>query len=312
MSTRLSIRPATEEDIPGVLSMLGDPTDLAQVAPNEKPPLAEASIAAWMDRADECYVLVRDEELLGFAALLRDGEVAGRWWLGHVVVDSRARGLGLGQRFVLAILRAARRREDLEEIRLSAFRENHAARRAYFRCGFLETQRWRENGRTLVEMCWKNPLKQRIISRPVVAGLSFIASTVSTMLLPWTARSWLHEVPAWGVTILLVVAGVITGLLGWSLYPLLPPRATTLVHRLGRPLLYGAAVGSGASAVIAAGLFVAQKMGAPGPEFPAHELLLRVTAEGLRQGVAWGLVLILAVDLAPHLLGWHRRPARDA
>jgi RimJ/RimL family protein N-acetyltransferase len=307
MNPRLSIRPATPQDVPSVLSLLGDVEDVRQVAPQEEPPLVEASIEAWIQRADRSFVMERDGRTLGFAALLKDKEHEGRWWMGHVVVAAEARGLGLGQSFVRALLKTAKTIEELQEIRLSVFRENRGARRAYYRCGFIEVARWREDGRTLVEMRWLNPQLQRGLTRPVVTSLGFIAATVSAMLLPWTARFWLLDYPAWGVALLLTLAGATTAICACVFYRVLPMKGAPLSHRLGRPVVYGALVGGSAATVSATFLLLCRWLGIITLASPARVFLPEVIEGGLRHGAAWGLILLLALDLAPHALGWRKR-----
>lgn len=306
---RLSIRPATSADVASVLAMLDSPYDVRQVAPQEEFPLVEASIEAWMRRADHSFVMLRDGRVLGFAALLRDHDHAGRWWLGHVVIESRSRGMGLGQRFVSSLLKIAESIDTLDEIRLSAFRDNPGARRAYFQCGFVETSRWVEDGRTLCEMQWFNPRRQRGLSRPVAAGLGFIAATLSAMLLPWSARFWLLDYSAWGVAGLLLMAGAATATCAWYLYSILPRQGAPLSHRLGRPVLYGSLVGVSAATASAIFLLLVRWLGWVELASQARVFLPEVIEGGLRHGAAWGLILLMALDLAPHALGWRRRTA---
>jgi RimJ/RimL family protein N-acetyltransferase len=306
---RLSIRPATTADVPTVLGMLQNAEDVRQVAPQESPPLTEASIEAWMDRADRSFVMTRDGRVLGFAALLRDRGRAGRWWLGHVVIEMRSRGMGLGQRFVRALLRSAEGIEGLDEIRLSAFRDNPAARRAYFRCGFTETSRWREGDRILCEMRWENPRRRRGLSRPVAAGLGFVAAPISAMLLPWSARSIFPESAPWGVAALLLFAGATTAIFAWSWYRILPQQGAPLSHRLGRPLIYGALVGISTALVLGVVLLLIHALHWVDLGISGRALFSVVAEGGLQHGVAWGLVLLLARDLAPYALGWKRRSA---
>lgn len=310
MDSELRIRTATDEDVSRVLELVESDDDLRQVAPADESPLAESSVRAWMDRAITSLVMERRGRVIAFATLVPDSRDPHRLWIGHVVLALRERGLGLGQRFIRGLLRLARGRGDVHEVLLSAFEENETARRCYRRCGFQERSRQRQEGRVLVEMVWRNPDHDRRLSPGVAAAVALIATGFSAMLLPWGARFWLLEYQPTTVAMMLVAAALLAGAWAWLLQPVLPPRSAPLSHRLGRPVIYGTLVGVGTTVTGWAAMLLGRTVGAMHLPDSASALLEHLVAEGLRHGAAWGVVLLVALDLAPHALGWRRPPGR--
>lgn len=310
MDSELQIRTATESDLPRVLELVDDADVARQVAPLDEIPLEVSSVRAWMARAVVSVVMERKGRVVAFATLVADARVAGRIWIGHVVLDRSARGLGLGQRFVRGLLRMARGRADVREVRLSVFAENEVARHCYERCGFFEVERRREDGRTMIEMRWRNPDHDRRLGREVAAGVALITTGISAALLPWGARFWLTEYRSGTVAIMLVAAALMTAAWAFVLQPVLPPRSGPLSHRLGRPVLYGSAVGVATALSGWAAMVLGSALGAIHLPDTAAGLLENLVGEGLRHGAVWGVVLLVALDLAPHALGWRRPPGR--
>ena len=112
--------------------------DLRWLAPGTVPPLTGEKITAWKKAGGS--------SLVGFEAHAKFpvayGELnpmrseADHFWIGHVVVDPRSRGRGVGRLFVRKLLEEAFYQQHACRVSLVVFPENRAAMHCYRRCGF--------------------------------------------------------------------------------------------------------------------------------------------------------------------------------
>ncbi|MEU7064077.1 GNAT family N-acetyltransferase [Streptomyces sp. NPDC046161] len=138
--TELVIRPATETDLPAIVSMLADdPLGAARESPDDLAPYIAALEQLSDDPHQHVMVAVRGERVVGtlqltiVAGLSRRG--ATRSIIEGVRVHADERGSGLGTRFIeWAIERS--RQENCELVQLTSDVTRTDAHRFYERLGF--------------------------------------------------------------------------------------------------------------------------------------------------------------------------------
>ncbi|WP_329196706.1 MULTISPECIES: GNAT family N-acetyltransferase [unclassified Streptomyces] len=138
--TELTIRPATEADLPAIVSLLADdPLGAARESPDDLAPYVEALKHLTDDPHQHVMVAVRGERVVGtlqltvVAGLSRRG--ATRSIIEGVRVHADERGSGLGTRFIeWAIERS--RQENCALVQLTSDVTRTDAHRFYERLGF--------------------------------------------------------------------------------------------------------------------------------------------------------------------------------
>ncbi|MFF1558044.1 GNAT family N-acetyltransferase [Streptomyces sp. NPDC058279] len=139
-ATDLTIRPATEGDLPEIVRMLADdPLGATRESPEDLPPYLKALRSLTDDPHQHMMVAVRGERVVGtlqltiIAGLSRKG--ATRSIIEGVRVHADERGSGLGTRFIeWAIERS--RRENCVLVQLTSDVSRTDAHRFYERLGF--------------------------------------------------------------------------------------------------------------------------------------------------------------------------------
>jgi DNA-binding MarR family transcriptional regulator/GNAT superfamily N-acetyltransferase len=108
-------------------------------------------------RRECCWIAEQEGEPIGSVALVDDGDAVAR--LRVLLVEPRARGLGIGRRLVAECLRFARH-AGYRKIVLSTYSVLVAARRIYEVAGFrlVAQQPERAYGKKLVQETWELPL----------------------------------------------------------------------------------------------------------------------------------------------------------
>lgn len=131
MGLALRIRRATSADVPAMLA-------LEALFPSDR--MSARSIRRFITvPGARVFVAMRGAELLGdLVLLLRAGSIGARVY--SVVVDPRARGLGIGNRLVEAAERAARH-EGRRALTLEVRIDNAAARALYAKRGYAEERK---------------------------------------------------------------------------------------------------------------------------------------------------------------------------
>lgn len=297
------LRRALESDADDVSRLIDRAEDLRQVAPRETFPLDATTVRHWIRDRAAGWVLEQRGETVAYAELVTDPQKGGVFWIGHMMVQRSRRGLGLGQRMVVSLMRAAVEQLDADEIAISAFEDNRAALACYRGCGFVERKRQRVDGRVLVEMRYPVPGRLRRPGRAVTAVLTVAAVGISATLLPWGARFWLLDQAAWISAVLVLTVAAITTGASLLLHPMLPRTGAPLSHRLGRPLAYAMALGVVASLAAYGAVLVFEDR----RSVDAFELAWETLASGLRHGAAWGILLLLGSQLLPRMLSRRKR-----
>jgi len=120
--------------------------------------LVASLVARFLERFDpqreRCWIAEKDGERVGSVFLVRRSRTVGQ--LRMLIVDSRARGLGIGQRLVAECLRFARQ-VGYRKVVLWTNDVLHAARGIYEKAGFVRVKRERNKmfGHDLVSETWE-------------------------------------------------------------------------------------------------------------------------------------------------------------
>jgi ribosomal protein S18 acetylase RimI-like enzyme len=137
VSTGLELRAFAAQHAPVVASWVRDAAELQWLAPATTFPLTAEKVLGWTSLRGQAYVLspIQGEAVLAYGELNPLAAEPRDLWLGHLVVDPRQRGKGLGGRLLAALLEhgimhGARR------LVLVVFPENIPAIRCYIRAGF--------------------------------------------------------------------------------------------------------------------------------------------------------------------------------
>ncbi len=257
----IHIRPAQLADAAAVAELAPSAEDMRQAAPMEMSPLDEEVVRQWMRERGGGFVLERDGEILAYGELHENSQQRDMYWIGHVMVRPSHRGSGFGRTLVGALLKHAVGHEGAREVRISAFADNPAAVRCYLACGFTEEGRRRIDGRTLVDLHYRDRNPERILPA-IAAGLLAMGSTgVLAAIAPESFLEPLRTLGGEHPGITLAVAALSAGLFGLLLHPLLPRRRAARLQRLLLPVIYGAAVALSATAATTAVLFVLARLG---------------------------------------------------
>ena len=112
--------------------------DLRWLAPGTLPPLTAEKVTAWKKAGGASLVGFEEPSVfpVAYGELNPMQSEAEHFWLGHVVVDSRLRGRGVGRLFVQKLLEQAFSRQHARRVSLVVFPENQPAVHCYRRCGF--------------------------------------------------------------------------------------------------------------------------------------------------------------------------------
>jgi RimJ/RimL family protein N-acetyltransferase len=110
------------------------------LAPRTTPPLTADKVRAWLGPGRRPFMLVArgQPEPLAYGELNVLNERRREYWLGHVIVDPRQRGCGLGRQLTVLLLRRAFYLHAARRVSLVVFLENAAAIACYRAAGMLE------------------------------------------------------------------------------------------------------------------------------------------------------------------------------
>lgn len=114
------------------------PEALRWLAPSTSFPLTADGVCAWQRPHTRAFVLVTRGGAgpLGYGELNPMKADPMHFWLGHIVVDPRLRGRGLGLALVRRLLDVARFEHRATRVSLIVFPENRGAIRCYESAGF--------------------------------------------------------------------------------------------------------------------------------------------------------------------------------
>jgi len=122
-----------------VISWVCGPLEAYWLAPRTPPPLTAASVVQWQGPQRHAYLLLDDERGLpvGYGEVNVLNTQARRYWLGHLLVDPRHRGHGLGRTLTRLLLEEAFQRYGAQEVSLVVFPDNRRAIASYRAAGML-------------------------------------------------------------------------------------------------------------------------------------------------------------------------------
>ncbi len=114
------------------------PEALRWLAPSTSFPLTASGVSAWQRPHTRAFVLLTRSGAgpLGYGEINPMKADPRHFWLGHIVVDPRLRGRGLGRVLVHRLLDVARFEYRATRVSLIVFPENRGAIRCYESAGF--------------------------------------------------------------------------------------------------------------------------------------------------------------------------------
>jgi len=141
----------------GEPATLADAIDLFRDVPDEKSS-ADQTVMGWRG----------ENGLIAVGAILRDYPSDGVWYLGFMIIDSAARGQGIGRSIYDTIKQWAAAR-GAQEIRLAVLEANEAAERFWRSLGYRELRRvgpdmFKSRSHHRVELC--RPLRSNLAALP--------------------------------------------------------------------------------------------------------------------------------------------------
>ncbi len=142
--TRARLAPFESAYAPAVASWVRSAHELRFLAPSTPPPLTGQKVREWAKPFGRAFVLLPDGrggaakpcDPVGYAELNPMRGQPDHQWIGHVIIDPRRRGRGLGRTLLDALVRYAFDRLRASHISLVVFPENTIAARCYASVGF--------------------------------------------------------------------------------------------------------------------------------------------------------------------------------
>ncbi|MGY4524092.1 N-acetyltransferase family protein [Pseudomonas sp. TE21394] len=152
----LNHRPVRPDDIPAICSFPQSPAELFYMFPKATYPLTPAQLSDAIAQRSGSTVVEGNGTVLAFANFYK-AEHGGVCALGNVVVAPAARGQGVAQYLVTAMLELARQQFAAREVWVSCFNHNTAGLLLYPQLGFVpfgieERQAWEGSRVALVQM----------------------------------------------------------------------------------------------------------------------------------------------------------------
>lgn len=126
-----------------VASWVRSDDELVWLAPRTLPPLTAAKVMAWGRQRANRYLLwnAASATPVGYTELNEMPGENAHFWIGHFLIAPPARGLGLGRKFVHALLWRAFNDLGAREVSLVVFPDNMPAIKSYEACGMNATGR---------------------------------------------------------------------------------------------------------------------------------------------------------------------------
>ena len=120
-----------------VVSWVRDSREAYWLAPRTTPPLTADKVRAWGQPGRNPFMLVEpaDLEPLAYGELNELRRRQNEYWLGHLIVDPRQRGRGLGRQLTELLLHQAFHTYNARRVSLVVFPDNLAAIAAYRSAG---------------------------------------------------------------------------------------------------------------------------------------------------------------------------------
>ena len=135
---RLRLKPFQVSSASIVAGWVSGADELRLLAPMTAAPLTAQKVAAWQRPQTRSFLLfVGDrEDPVGYAELNAIRDDPYHYWLGHIVLCPALRGLGIGGRFVRALVSTALDEQGARRVSLIVCPDNAPAIRCYERAGF--------------------------------------------------------------------------------------------------------------------------------------------------------------------------------
>jgi len=132
--------PFEDEHAARVASWVLNEREAYLLAPRTPPPLTAEKIRGWVGPGRQQFLLIEigKKRPVGYGELnvLRTEER--HFWLGHLIVDPRRRGRGLGTRLTRLLLERAFNQQGARRVTLVVFAENHRALACYRAAGLRD------------------------------------------------------------------------------------------------------------------------------------------------------------------------------
>ncbi len=141
----LELRPFDRLHAAPVASWVADEDELFRLAPGTAWPLTPAKVVGWVKPRGRALLLFEDRGDLpcGYAELNPLRNSPDQIWLGHLVLDPRLRGRGIGKRMTQLLIEAGLADPQIDRLVMVVFPDNHAAVSCYRAVGFRVTRRER-------------------------------------------------------------------------------------------------------------------------------------------------------------------------
>lgn len=177
----LSMRRFQMSDAPSISAWVRSPEELRLLAPSTSLPLTPAKVVGWRKPGGYAVVLVqgRLSQAVAYGEINPMSQDVSHFWIGHVLVNPRYRGQGVGARFVSAMVSEALTSLGGERISLVVVPANEAAIRCYESVGFVrageELHRLGRSGRKVrlarYEIHRDSPGRWRALANSVLSSL---------------------------------------------------------------------------------------------------------------------------------------------
>lgn len=128
-----------------VAAWVADEQELFLLAPGTAWPLTPAKVFGWVKPQGRAFLLFEDRRDVpcGYAELNPLRNSPDQLWIGHVVLDPRLRGRGIGRRLTQLLIEAGLADPRIDRLVMVVFPDNHAAVSCYRATGFRVTRRER-------------------------------------------------------------------------------------------------------------------------------------------------------------------------
>ncbi|WP_052190812.1 GNAT family N-acetyltransferase [Chitinibacter sp. ZOR0017] len=132
---RYRLRRATLDDLSLIVSWPQTPTELRFLFPRAEWPAEPLKLLQHLAGHEDGFVVCNDEHVLGYASLY-NAKHQGRAWIGHLIVNPRARRMGVARYLVCALTTIAQERHRCSEMATICFANNQGAYDFYHALGF--------------------------------------------------------------------------------------------------------------------------------------------------------------------------------
>jgi ribosomal protein S18 acetylase RimI-like enzyme len=133
--TRFQLRRATLDDLRAVVGWPETPTELRFLFPHAHWPAEPLKLLEHLVSHEDGFVVCDQDRTLGYASLY-NAKHNGTAWIGHLIVNPRARRMGVARYLVTALTTIAQERYRATEMATICFANNQSAYDFYATLGF--------------------------------------------------------------------------------------------------------------------------------------------------------------------------------